>query len=103
MSVGGLHVVFGTGQVGLALADRLAGLNLTVRTVSRRRPAALADNVEWRGAGAPALDAASDAARGASLIYQCLNAPYTQWREFSPPLQRGVLTAAERAGALLVT
>ena len=103
MSVGGLHVVFGTGQVGLALADRLAGLNLTVRTVSRRRPAALADNVEWRAADATDLDAASDAAKGASVIYQCLNAPYTQWPELFPPLQRGVLTAAERAGALLVT
>jgi nucleoside-diphosphate-sugar epimerase len=103
MSVGGLHVVFGTGQVGLALADRLAGLNLAVRAVSRRRPAALADNVDWRAANATDLDAASDAAKGASVIYQCLNAPYTQWPELFPPLQRGVLTAAERAGALLVT
>jgi hypothetical protein len=37
------------------------------------------------------------------VVYQCLNAPYTQWPELFPPLQRGVLTAAERAGALLVT
>ena len=37
------------------------------------------------------------------MVYQCLNAPYTQWPELFPPLQRGVLTAAERAGALLVT
>jgi predicted dinucleotide-binding enzyme len=63
VSEGGLHVVFGTGQVGLALADRLAGLNLTVRAVSRRRPAALADSIDWRAADATDLDAASDAAR----------------------------------------
>jgi nucleoside-diphosphate-sugar epimerase len=103
MSEGGLHVVFGTGQVGLALADRLAGLNIPVRAVSRRRPAVLADSVDWRSADATDLDAASDAAKGASVVYQCLNAPYTRWPELFPPLQRGVLAAAERTGALLVT
>jgi nucleoside-diphosphate-sugar epimerase len=103
MSEGGLHVVFGTGQVGLALADRLAGLNIMVRAVSRHRPAGLADSVDWRPADATDLDAASGAAKGASVVYQCLNAPYTRWPELFPPLQRGVLTAAERAGALLVT
>ncbi len=37
------------------------------------------------------------------MVYQCLNAPYTQWPELFPPLQRGVLAAAERTGALLVS
>jgi nucleoside-diphosphate-sugar epimerase len=103
MSEGGLHVVFGTGQVGLALADRLAGLGITVRAVSRRRPATLADGVDWRPADATDLEAATNAAKGASVVYQCLNAPYTRWPELFPPLQQGVLTAAEHAGALLVT
>src|ERR1019366_5871906 len=78
MSEGGLHVVFGTGQVGLALADRLA-------------------------AYATDLAAASDAAKGASVVSPGLNAPHTQSPELFSPVQRGVLTAAERAGALLVT
>ena len=103
MSEGGLHVVFGTGQVGLALADRLAGLGAEVRAVSRRRPVALADSVDWRAADATDLDAAADAAKGASVVYQCLNAPYTRWPDLFPPLQRGVLAAAERSGAVLVT
>ena len=103
MSESGLHVVFGTGQVGLALADRLAGLGIAVRAVSRHRPATLADGVDWRAADATNLEAATDAAKGASVVYQCLNAPYTRWPDLFPPLQRGALTAAERAGALLVT
>jgi len=103
MPEGGLHVVFGTGQVGLALADRLAGLGVEVRAVSRRRPVALADGADWRAADATDLDAAADAAKGASVVYQCLNAPYTRWPDLFPPLQRGALAAAERAGALLVT
>jgi len=42
-----LHVVFGTGQVGSALAVHLASLGMAVRAVSRHRPPAL-DGVDWR-------------------------------------------------------
>ena len=97
-----LHVVFGTGQVGSALAAHLAGMGNPVRAVSRHRPPALA-GVDWRAADAADPEAAADAAKGASVIYQCLNAPYNQWPERFPPLQRGVLAAAERTGALLVS
>ena len=97
-----LHVVFGTGQVGSALAAHLAGLDIAVRAVSRHRPPALAGGVDWRAADAADAEAAVDAAKGASVVYQCLNAPYNQWPERFPPLQRGVVAAAERNGALLV-
>jgi nucleoside-diphosphate-sugar epimerase len=97
-----LHVVFGTGQVGSALAAHLAGLGIAVRAVSRHRPATLAGGVDWRAADVTDPEAAADAAKGASVVYQCVNAPYTQWPELFPPLQRGVLAAAERTGALLV-
>ena len=59
--------------------------------------------LHWRAADATDLDAAADVAKGASAVYQCLNAPYTRWPDLFPPLQRGALAAAERAGALLVT
>jgi nucleoside-diphosphate-sugar epimerase len=97
-----LHVVFGAGQVGRALAGHLAGRGIAVRTVSRHRPRAL-PGVDWRAADAADAEAAADAAKGAAVIYQCLNAPYNQWPERFPPLQRGVLAAAERTGALLVS
>ncbi|HME02399.1 MAG TPA: NAD-dependent epimerase/dehydratase family protein [Solirubrobacteraceae bacterium] len=97
------HVVFGAGQVGRALSARLAGLGLAVRVVSRHQPVALPDGVDWRAADAKDPDAAADAAKGATVVYQCLNAPYTNWPELFPPLQRGVLSAAERNGALLVS
>jgi nucleoside-diphosphate-sugar epimerase len=103
MSEDRLHVVFGAGQVGRALTARLAGLGLAVRVVSRTRPSGLLDGVDWRAADATDPDAATAAAVGASVVYQCLNAPYTKWPERFPPLQRGVLSAAESNGALLVT
>ena len=59
MSEDRLHVVFGAGQVGRALAARLAGLGLPVRVVSRSRPAALLDGVDWRAADATDPDAAA--------------------------------------------
>jgi nucleoside-diphosphate-sugar epimerase len=93
--------VFGTGQIGSALATHLAGRGIAVRAVSRHRPAALA-GVAWQAADAADPEAAARAANGASVIYQCLNAPYTQWPERFPPLQAGVLAAAEHHGALLV-
>jgi nucleoside-diphosphate-sugar epimerase len=99
----GLQLVFGAGQVGCVLAALLAERGLTVRVVSRRRPAGLAGDADWRAADAADLGAASDAAKGAAVIYQCLNAPYAEWPERFPPLQRGVLAAAERTGALLVS
>ena len=74
-----------------------------MRAVSRHRPPGLADGIDWCPADATDAGAASDAAKGAAVVYQCLNAPYAQWPERFPPLQSGVLIAAERAGALLVS
>jgi len=102
-SENGLQVVFGTGQVGRILAAHLVRLDLPVRVVSRRCPSGLPTGVDWQGADAVDSEAASEAAKGASVIYQCLNAPYAKWAELFPPLQRGVLAAAERNDALLVT
>lgn len=98
-----LHVVFGAGQIGRGLATHLAQLGLTVRAVSRRRPIDLDRAVEWREADATDPDAAARACAAATVIYQCLNAPYTRWPKLFPPLQRGAVSAAETTGALLVS
>ena len=73
-----LHVVFGTGQVGRALVARLAEFGVTVRAISQQRPATLTQSVDWRSADVTDAEAAIDAAKGASVVYQCLNAPYTK-------------------------
>ena len=98
-----VHVIFGAWQVGRALAVQLAGSGRAVRAVSLHEPTGLPEGVEWRSADATDPDAATDAAVGAAVVYQCLNAPYTQWPQRFPLLQAGVLTAAERTGALLVS
>jgi nucleoside-diphosphate-sugar epimerase len=98
-----VHVVFGAGQVGRTLATQLSERGLAVRVVSRTRPETLDEKIEWRAADVTVPGAAAAAAAGASVIYQCLNAPYTDWQASFPPLQRAVIDAAEHTGALLVS
>jgi nucleoside-diphosphate-sugar epimerase len=49
------------------------------------------------------VESAIDVAKGADVVYQCLNAPYTDWPRLFPPLQRSVMAAAQRAEALMVS
>jgi nucleoside-diphosphate-sugar epimerase len=66
-----LHVVLGAGQIGCTLADHLADMGVSVRVVSMHRPSVLADGVDWRAADVTDPEAAIDAAKGASVLYQC--------------------------------
>jgi nucleoside-diphosphate-sugar epimerase len=104
----GLHVVFGAGPLGLAVAHALAahgsaGSGHRVRLVNRSGHAPEAP----RGAEVVAADAsdpaaARRAAAGAAVVYQCAQPPYTAWPERFPPLQAAILRAAAAAGATLV-
>ena len=71
-------------------------------STSANRPSALPEGVDWRAADATDPHAAADAAKGASVVYQCLNAPYTKWPELFPAMTQAVLDGAAAAGAKLV-
>jgi nucleoside-diphosphate-sugar epimerase len=101
-----LHVVFGTGPAGTRTAAALAEKGVRVRVVNRSgmRPEFMPADVEVvsvADASDPAQ--ATEAARGASVIYQALNPEYTRWAELFPPLQRGVVAAAKAVGARYVS
>lgn len=98
-----MHVVFGTGGVGLAVVDTLVKRGLQVRVVNRSGSAEVPTGVEVVGGDASDPVFATQAANGATVIYQCLNPPYHMWPRLFPPLQRAVLAAAEAAEARLVT
>ena len=95
------HVVFGTGQIGRPLIARLVGMGHEVVAVNRH-------GGSLPGAGVVAGDATDLAfttavCAGAASVSFCLNASsYAGWAQEFPPLQRGVLTGAARAGARLV-
>jgi nucleoside-diphosphate-sugar epimerase len=96
------HIVFGTGQVGRLVAEKLVGRGDEVVAVNRSGRGAIP------GAELVAGDATDPAftipmASGADVVYFCLNAAnYDRWAQEFPPLQRAVLAGAAAAGARLV-
>lgn len=97
-----LHVVFGAGQIGPALAQHLRGRGHAVRLVRRAGPAAEGIETLHGDAGDPAF--ATEAARGAVAIYHCMNPPYfaDAWTRELPRFASALAAAAGRAGARLV-
>jgi uncharacterized protein YbjT (DUF2867 family) len=97
------HVIFGTGAIGLATYDALRRRGESVRLVNRSGHARVPDDVEVIAGDArdPAFTRA--VAQGAAVLYQTLNPPYHQWTAQWPPLQAGVLAAAQATGARLVS
>ena len=94
-----LHVVFGTGAIGLTTIEILAARGTPVRAVNRSGQAAVPDGVEVLAGDAMDGAFTTEAAAGAAVVYQCLNPPYTQWPEMFPRLQAAVLDGASAAGA----
>ncbi|RNL60107.1 NAD-dependent epimerase/dehydratase family protein [Arthrobacter oryzae] len=98
-----LHVIFGTGAIGLATFDALRRRGRTVRMVNRSGKAPVPQDVEVVAGDAADPVFAARAAQGAAVVYQTMNPPYHQWSAQFPALQAGVLAAAEAEGARLVS
>lgn len=99
----GLHVIFGTGAIGLATFRALRRRGETVRLANRSGRADVPDDVEVAAGDASDPEFAAHAARGAAVVYQTLNPPYPEWATQFPALQAAVLGAAESTGARLVS
>jgi nucleoside-diphosphate-sugar epimerase len=101
---GELHVVFGTGPVGMSVMDELVqrGPPRRVRVVNRSGAARAPHGVEVAGGDATDEAFTREASEGASVVYFALNPPYNQWPELFPRLQAGVLEGAATAGAKLI-
>lgn len=97
-----LHVIFGTGPLGLSTFEHLRSAGLPVRLVNRFGRVGLPCEVDIRACDARDADAARAAATGATVVYQCTNIPYELWRAELPTLQNNILEAAVAAGARLV-
>jgi nucleoside-diphosphate-sugar epimerase len=97
-----LHVVFGTGAIGMALIEQLHATGKQVRAVNRSGSADVPEGVEIVGGDATSDEFTTAASAGASVVYFCLNPPYTSWPKLFPPLQAAVIDGAASAGAKLV-
>ncbi|WP_052548692.1 NAD-dependent epimerase/dehydratase family protein [Enhygromyxa salina] len=98
-----LHTIFGAGQVGHKLALVLLDRGYRVRLVRRGPAGAPRQGLVWMSGDVTDPSFADEAARGAAVVYNCVNPPdYARWHGVLEPLARGVRGAATRAGARLV-
>lgn len=99
-----LHVVVGAGPVGSTLANLLADQGHDVRVVTRSGRGPVRPRITLERADAAVPDALVPHVAGAVALYNCANpAGYQTWARDWPPLAAGMLRAAERSGAVLVT
>ncbi len=97
-----LHVVFGTGPVGLAVMRELYGQGKRVRLVNRSGTAAVPQSVEVVKGNAADQASTRQVCQDATVVYNCVNAPYTDWAALLPPMHAAILQGAAAANAKLV-
>lgn len=99
-----LHLIVGAGPVGTALALRLAEAGERVRVVTRSGGGPRHPLVEPVALDASDRDRLAEAAKEATVMYNCANpGSYPLWERVWPPLAASVLHAAETSGAVLAT
>jgi len=98
-----LHVVFGTGPLGLAVMRDLRRRGRSVRMINRSSRVKFAKDPQTEVGGANAVDPAQarEVCEGAAVVYHCVGLPYPRWTEF-PAIAAGIVEGAAAAGAKLV-
>ncbi len=98
-----LHVIFGTGPVGMAIMEALRQQGIAhIRMVNRSGKATLPTDIELVTGDATVTAFTRQVSASAAVVYNAVNPPYHQWPELFPALQAGVLAGATAAGAKLV-
>ncbi|HEX7734577.1 MAG TPA: NAD-dependent epimerase/dehydratase family protein [Ktedonobacteraceae bacterium] len=97
-----LHVVFGSGALGLGVTRILLAEGKRVRIVNRSGKAQIAGEAEIMAGDATDASRTREICQGATVVYNCANAPYTDWPALFPPIQRGIIAGAAAANARLV-
>jgi len=96
------HVILGTGPLGLSVARTLQERGKDVRAVNRSGAAPLPKSISVQQADLGDADQARQVCDDGSLVYFCVQPPYTDWPALFPPLLENVIDAAADAGARLV-
>lgn len=112
-----IYVIIGvTGPMGAAVARGLARRGERVRGINRSGRGQVPDGVELVGADIKDPDSAREACAGATVIFQCASAPYTDWTaaggpqplrwtneaDHLPAITEGAIAAATSTGARIV-
>lgn len=98
-----LHVIFGTGPLGLAVMRALRAQGRRVRMINRSSRVRFDKDLKTEVGGGDAADPgfAREVCDGAAVVHHCIGLPYPRWREL-PGIARGIVEGAAAAGATLV-
>ena len=98
-----LHVVFGTGPLGLAVMRELRRRGKHVRMINRSSRVRFEKDLHTEVGGIDAADPARtrEVCEGAAAVYHCIGLPYPRWTEF-PSIAAGIVEGAASSGARLV-
>jgi len=102
MSEAQLHVVYGTGSLGLAVMREAKRRGHRVRGVSRSGKAELPRGVESRRGDANDPASTRELCEGADAVHVCVAPAYTDWQRF-PAMQASIVEGAAAAGARLIS
>jgi nucleoside-diphosphate-sugar epimerase len=99
-----LHVIFGTGPLGLAVMRALRSCGKRIRMVNRSGKAAVPtnDTVEVVSGDAANPTSTRLVCQSATVVYHCGQPPYADWPTQAPPMMAGIIEGAAAAGAKLV-
>jgi len=95
-----LHVVFGTGPLGLAVMRELRRRGKHVRMVNRSSRVRFEKDLQTEIGGIDAADPGRtrEVCEGAAAVYHCIGLPYPRWTEF-PAIATGIVAGAASAGS----
>jgi len=97
-----MHVILGTGPLGLAVMRELVRAGKRVRMVNTSGLAKVPDGVELAKANLYDIEDAKAAIHGADVVFQCAQPPYHKWPELFPRLQESIMAGAVAARAKVV-
>lgn len=97
------HIVIGAGPIGTATSLLLAERGEEVVMVTRSGSGPTNAAIARTAADASSSTRMAEIAAGAVAVYNCANPAYHRWLTDWPPIAQALLTAAERANAVLVT
>ncbi len=97
-------IVFGTGPLGLWVAQTLEEKGKKVTLVNRKGTIAqeLSNHIEIVSGDATNSTTVFQICKGADVVFHCAMPPYTEWPDKFPPLTKGILEGVSRVGAKLI-
>lgn len=97
-----LHVVLGSGPLGLAVMRELVSKARHVHVVNRSGQAPVPAGVQVVKGDVCDSGSVSEVAAGASVVYQCAQPGYTHWVNLFPSMQSAIIDGVAAVGAKLV-